>query len=437
MMLSRNRNAHILILIVSLFAFIEPDNVFASGYEWGGLGSRAQAMGGAFVGLADDWTAMYWNPSGLTQLTGVGAGFDFSSPHAEITDGDSLSNLPVGQMDTRYQRDVFGQYNGLEPLRFNKEKVNYSFYIPTGAGAYWEYIGLNMAVGYYTPTGYYMDWDDRVPYGTGTITAELFQELSISVFKFSLAKQINSDLAVGVGLDVLNGDIEYEMNKVVSNSGISDYTYTFDSSSDGTGYEGIFGILYRVNDQLSLGVVYRTGGEIDLEGRARTNLTLTALSEASGYVQKFRHPATLGLGTAYRWASNLVMTADWQHTTWSDFDMDVRYDTPGVALINQNYSADWLDSNRYRAGVEWRHATRWVFRGGYFFDESCLPGKSVSLSNIAGVDRHNVTLGVGYEYWEDWFVDLLLHHGWGKRTVNSIDYHQRVYSLGLSLSHLF
>ena len=58
-----------------------------AGYEWGGLGSRAQSMGGAFIGLADDWTAIYWNPAGLTQLTGAGAGFDFSSPHVEIKDG--------------------------------------------------------------------------------------------------------------------------------------------------------------------------------------------------------------------------------------------------------------------------------------------------------------------------------------------------------------
>ncbi len=33
-----------------------------------GIGSRAVAMGSAFGGLADDMTAMYWNPAGLAQL---------------------------------------------------------------------------------------------------------------------------------------------------------------------------------------------------------------------------------------------------------------------------------------------------------------------------------------------------------------------------------
>ena len=45
--------------------------VFGGAYEWGGLGSRAQAMGGAYIGAADDWTAMYWNPAGLTRAHGL------------------------------------------------------------------------------------------------------------------------------------------------------------------------------------------------------------------------------------------------------------------------------------------------------------------------------------------------------------------------------
>jgi long-chain fatty acid transport protein len=437
MIYSNRRHTHILAIIVSTLALVAPHRADAGGYEWGGLGSRAQSMGGAFIGLADDWTAIYWNPAGLTQLKGIGAGFDFSSPHIEIKDGDSLANPLVAQMDTRFQRDVFGRYTGAEPTRFNKEKVKYDFYIPAGAAGHWQYAGLDMAVGYYVPAGYYIDWDDRAPYGAGTVTAELFQELSVVAVNFSLAKQINSALSLGAGLDVLYGEVDYEASKTAANSGISDYSYSFDSSSDGTGYEGVFGALYRVNEKVSLGGVYRTGATIDLDGRARTSLSLTSLSEASGFVQKFRHPATYGLGAAYRWATNLIFTGDWQRTDWSEFDIDVEYDTPGVALTNQDYSADWRDSNRYRVGVEWRPALRWALRGGYFFDESPLPDKSVSLSNIVGVDRHNVTLGAGYEWCDSWFIDLVLHHAWGDRTVDSVDYSQRVYSFGVSLSHQF
>lgn|GEM_PF-6243004 len=33
-----------------------------------GIGVKAQAMGNSYVGLANDYSAIYWNPAGLTQL---------------------------------------------------------------------------------------------------------------------------------------------------------------------------------------------------------------------------------------------------------------------------------------------------------------------------------------------------------------------------------
>ncbi|HYW68302.1 MAG TPA: hypothetical protein VE960_01750, partial [bacterium] len=35
------------------------------------LGARAMGMGGAFVAVADDVTALHWNPAGLAGLHGV------------------------------------------------------------------------------------------------------------------------------------------------------------------------------------------------------------------------------------------------------------------------------------------------------------------------------------------------------------------------------
>ena len=52
-------------------------SVFASG-----AGNRALAMGGAFVGLADDASAMIWNPGGL----GIRQRFEVEATHAEYSD---------------------------------------------------------------------------------------------------------------------------------------------------------------------------------------------------------------------------------------------------------------------------------------------------------------------------------------------------------------
>lgn len=39
--------------------------LFAGGFALTGVGSRATSMAGAFRGLSDDPSAMYWNPAGL------------------------------------------------------------------------------------------------------------------------------------------------------------------------------------------------------------------------------------------------------------------------------------------------------------------------------------------------------------------------------------
>lgn len=47
-------------------------------------GARATAMGGAFVALADDQSAVYWNPAGLANLQGTGVLFDHAKWVADI-----------------------------------------------------------------------------------------------------------------------------------------------------------------------------------------------------------------------------------------------------------------------------------------------------------------------------------------------------------------
>uniref|UniRef100_A0A832MKP3 PorV/PorQ family protein n=1 Tax=Eiseniibacteriota bacterium TaxID=2212470 RepID=A0A832MKP3_UNCEI len=43
-----------------------------------GVGARAAAMGGAFVGVADDATALYWNPAGIARIDETKSEFSFN-----------------------------------------------------------------------------------------------------------------------------------------------------------------------------------------------------------------------------------------------------------------------------------------------------------------------------------------------------------------------
>src|SRR5918993_1218068 len=77
------RDAPAAIVILTLIFGI-PAPVAAQGGER--VGTRAEGMGGAFVGVADDASAVYWNPAGL-------AGGSYFSL---VIDGNTSEAIPDG-----------------------------------------------------------------------------------------------------------------------------------------------------------------------------------------------------------------------------------------------------------------------------------------------------------------------------------------------------
>ena len=76
-----NRLAVLLTLVVILGTAFQCAAQGTSGSQFlgVGMGARAAAMGGAGVSIADDGSALFWNPAGLTQVTG----HSFSVSHTE------------------------------------------------------------------------------------------------------------------------------------------------------------------------------------------------------------------------------------------------------------------------------------------------------------------------------------------------------------------
>ena len=62
------------------------------------VGTRAQGMGGAFVGVADDGTAIYWNPAGLASGSYFSLALDHGvgEPTQQGTRGGDSKNTIIG-----------------------------------------------------------------------------------------------------------------------------------------------------------------------------------------------------------------------------------------------------------------------------------------------------------------------------------------------------
>ena len=85
----------IIIILISIF-FCVTSLSYAQNINWNltGAGARAAGFGGAFIGVADDATAISWNPAGLTQLIDP----EFSAVMRYIN--DSYESMRMGSGNT-------------------------------------------------------------------------------------------------------------------------------------------------------------------------------------------------------------------------------------------------------------------------------------------------------------------------------------------------
>jgi hypothetical protein len=107
----RQRLPRLTVPAVAVFAMLSLAGVRAAAQTFEALGTRAKGLGGAFVAVADDATAVYWNPAGLARGPFLSVVVDYGeltrgadedgrvSGEPAFRDGSTviaLATLPVG-----------------------------------------------------------------------------------------------------------------------------------------------------------------------------------------------------------------------------------------------------------------------------------------------------------------------------------------------------
>ncbi|MDI6791697.1 MAG: outer membrane protein transport protein [bacterium] len=427
------------LLVVGLLlgAIFSSRLVFAGGLEGPGVGTRALSMGGAFIGLADDWTAIYWNPAGLANLSGRGIGVSLDAVFSQASDGNSAGNptlTPAGlPQEAKDRGEVFFQLGG-EPNNFDKEDIESTVYLPT-LGGYTHFKGFVVGGGIYEPLGYTAKWDDS----KSGIDASFEIKAYEIVFNHAVAKSLTPDLSIGLGLNLLQGKVEREAKKVVPVTYPVSYTYTSKAKGDGISLEGVVGALYQISPNISAGLVYRTGSKLTLDGSTKITHTHPAIAdEESDYEQKFRVPATYGLGLAYHPLSNFTLTCDWNYTDWTTFRKEIDFSDTGSILQNKDESLDWEAVSKIRLGLEYKPNNIWSFRAGFFTDPSPVPDKALNITNLGGIDtdRNFYSVGSTYNY-NNWRFDLGFIHTKSDREAQGVKYEKEANSIHLASSYSF
>jgi len=388
--------------------------------ELEGLGTRAINMGGAFIGLADDASAVYWNPAGLAWLKGGRLEMGVYTMSSTGWDRNSVSNLPLREMNPA-KGDVFMKIYPSEPTKFKDSNDFWPFaaVMPAIAG-YKSFDNYTFGFGIYPNLGIGTSWDDKIqdPKTFADITASFYSMVAVLNGNMSIAKRLSDKFSIGLGLEFVyvRGTMDADKNYRNSRSTLRpDYEFRLESETDGVGVQGIIGLYYRLSPKLSFGAVFKTGTRFDLNGNTSIRQTFfiqgeeQGIAEKSDHTQRFIYPPAWGIGIAYRPSHLLTLTFDWQRTDWTKFmwpAANLDYKNEGVMLKDTSIDPDWFAANRFRFGMEYLYSERLTLRAGFFFEEAGIPADGEGLTTtFAGYCKY-ANVGFGYR-WDVWTLDIM------------------------------
>jgi len=374
----------ILLLAVSTLVAFSAEPVLAGGFRIPESGAKAMGLGNAFVGQADDPSAVQFNPAGITQLEGnrILLGATAITTTNDYDDGTTSTSAEKGN----YLPPFFYYTNHFEGL---------------GDGNWWFGLGLT------SPFGLGTEWDVSTFNYVATKT-----NLEMINVNPVMAYRANDKWSLAFGIDyyqVLEAEFQNDLSSTlvfVSTEGaVSGQVGGQKLSGDGESLGFNVGSLFKPNENLSIGFNYRSGVEIDVDG----DVSLTLLSTGTEFASfdastKLNLPATAALGVSYKFSDSWRVNADIDWTQWSSYDKLEIKDGEGTVRNPLTSEKDYDDTIAYRIGAEYSISENWALRGGFLMEPTPVPEETYE-PRLPDGDRTGYVLGVGYSK-NQWTADI-------------------------------
>jgi long-chain fatty acid transport protein len=384
--------------------------LMGNGLNLNGLGARAASMGGAFVGLADDFTAVFWNPAGLALLNKGTFGLtgDLLVPQSEYFLNSSFD------MKTKNKYYPAGLVGYFQPIS-DRVVVGLGAYTLSGLGADWNNTGFETALAYPIPPTFF------TPPLENYIWRSFIGSITLAP---SVAVKIDDGIFFGATLNINYGF--FQTGQWGASAVIPTKPPTLvnlgQQSLDikGWGYGATLGLLVKPNELLSFGLTYRTQSKMKLRGMMEfDNIGLLGLPDSSDTSLEVPSPTWLAGGVAVKLLENLTATFDLQWTNWAKLStLNIVFDDPSWAAVLADESAmvlDWKNRLQVRGGLEYA-AGDFAIRAGYYNDPAPAPDATMNVL-IPSFTFNSFTAGFGYRkggYKADVGLEYLIGQ---KRTV--------------------
>jgi long-chain fatty acid transport protein len=358
-------------------------------------GAKALGMGGAFAAVADDGSAMFFNPAGIARLDGM-----------QLYAGPSFIIVPARQFAGENPYPGYGD---------TAETTSDLFY---PVNAYFSHrVNERLAWGAFfnSPFGLKVEWADPSAFSGRFLSTKA--ELVPFFFGGVLAVNLNQQIALAGGPTFAHSTVRLDQHLSRNFIGL-DTSPVFDvatvelEASNDVGIGFSIGALIEPDESFRIGFGYRHEIEIDYEGDATFTqiptgsptldpLIAAALPENQTAKTSFKFPTQWSVGFAFTGIDLWTFAFDLGWTGWSSFDrLTVEFADPALALDRPQ---GWEDALNYRFGADWRMRERLSLRFGGYFDENPQPDRAVSPL-LPDSDRVGVSLGLGWEFGEGKYV---------------------------------
>jgi long-chain fatty acid transport protein len=378
-------------LLVSLAAlgFLLARPAFPSGFQIMTQGARATGMGLAFAAVANDPTAIFYNPAGL----GWQQHFSAESAIAFISKLD-------------------GKFDGSNPFPGDGstgEQHLTTFVVPTFFAVIPLTADVNLGLGVFAPYGLGFRWDNTDNQWPGRFisTNAVVQTVDLNpVLSWRLTPQI----AIAGGADYRLSKVQLERNNgtfdpLTMSEVDTAYVKLNSSIWDNSGWGWNAAIMLRPAPTFSIGASYRSSITVDYEGTATFTQILTGNSVFDAIVASrlppnpqavatsIKFPGSLNLGMAYVIGKNTTVSLEADLTQWSDFqELLIDFQNPGIPDSNRVLA--WQNSWAYRIGFE-QKIGKWAIQSGYYYDNTPQPAVDTGPL-LADNDRTGYSFGFSY-----------------------------------------
>ena len=387
---------------IFLIIGISAVQTFASGFQINENGARAMGMSGAFVGLADDPSAVYFNPAGITQLLGThfSIGATFISPSTKFT-GPANISLPAALGGGKSQ-----VYNNTESKLKSRWFTPFNVYVTHQLGN-----DLFVGLGVNNPYGLGTEWDDNWVGRYKTIKAEIQTFTFEPVVAYKLLDQLS--ISLGGMISYADVDLQQKIPMADATTGaILAPDATLQLKGNKLAYGFTAGVLYKPINKLSLGVSFHSEIKYKFEGDATPTyapgVPASPMVPHGKITAPLTTPLTLTFGAAYIIQDDWSVSADIQYTGWSSYDSLVitfnDFQPTGKPYVSASVR-DYKNNIILRLGTEVKINEKLTARGGALYDQNPVPDARLDPT-LPDANRIGLNIGLGYKITNNLSVDV-------------------------------